>query len=138
MYYLKCREDEAILKKLLECGNVDEIITRKKVAFVWLRKLIILRREKKFIELEIFIYMMRLVLLVGNLKLIGHLWLHPVAISLCGLIQAFAVVFKSMRSKKNFCKLETKDLCRFENDEEPSSVPTDRVSPKGNQELIVS
>ena len=46
--------------------------------------------------------------------------------------------FKSMRSKKNFCKLETKDLSRFENDEDPSSVPTDRVSNNGNQEMIVS
>jgi hypothetical protein len=62
---------------------------------------------------------MRLILLIGNLKLIGHNYLHPIAISICGLIQAWIVIFKSMRSKKNFCKLETNDLSRFDNDEEP-------------------
>lgn len=108
------------MEKLLSCGNVDDVITRKKAAFVYLRKIVILRREMRFLEIEIYIYTMRLILLVGSLKLIGHKWLHPVAMSICGLNQAFAVVFKSMKKKKTFGKLELKDLSRFENDEDPA------------------
>lgn len=85
-YFLKCHEERDILLKLLACGKATEVISRKKIAFVYLRKLIIIRREKKFIELEILIYVMRLILLIGNLKLIGYHYLHPIAISICGLI----------------------------------------------------
>jgi hypothetical protein len=48
-YYLKSRDENDVLNKLLTCGKVNEVISRKKIAFVYLRKLIIIRREKKFI-----------------------------------------------------------------------------------------
>jgi hypothetical protein len=75
-----------------------------------LRKILILRRELRFIRVEISIYLMRMILLIGNLKLVGHSYLNPIFVSICGLSQAVAVVFKSMKSKKNFFKLEIEDL----------------------------
>jgi len=71
---------------------------------------LILRREMRFIRVEISIYLMRMILLIGNLKLVGHSYLNPIFVSICGLSQAVAVVFKSMKSKKNFFKLEIEDL----------------------------
>ena len=53
---------------------------------------------------------MRLILLIAGLKLIGHKILDPVFVSICGLIQAWCAVFKAMRSKKNYFKLEVGDL----------------------------
>ena len=54
----------------------------------------------RFIRVEISIYLMRMILLIGNLKLVGHSYLNPIFVSICGLSQAVAVVFKSMKSKK--------------------------------------
>ena len=86
------------------------VIKKNHQAYVYLRKIVILRRELRFIWVEIFIYTMRLVLLTSSLKLVGHSWLHPIFVSCCGLSQAMSVVFKSMKSKKNFYKLEVDDL----------------------------
>ena len=72
--------------------------------------MVILRREMRFIRVEILIYSMRMILLISNLKLIGHRYLDPIFVSICGLIQAFTVVFKSMRSKKNYFKLDIEDI----------------------------
>ena len=68
----------------------------------------------RFIRVEILIYSMRMILLISNLKLIGHRYLNPIFVSICGLIQAFTVVFKSMKSKKNFFKLDIEDLKDFD------------------------
>ena len=87
-----------------------KLIVRNKLNFVYLRKILILRRELRFIRVEISIYLMRMILLIGNLKLVGHSYLNPIFVSICGLSQAVAVVFKSMKSKKNFFKLEIEDL----------------------------
>jgi hypothetical protein len=63
---------------------------------------------------EILIYSARLILLTSALKLVGHHLLDPIFVSACGLFQAFAVVFKSMKSKKNFYKLEAEDIPKEE------------------------
>jgi hypothetical protein len=51
-----------------------------------------------------------MIMLIGGMKLVGHSYLDPVFVSICGLIQAITVVFKSMKCKKNFYKLEIEDL----------------------------
>ena len=117
--YLKSKEDERLVEKLRSTCEPDMTITRKHLCFVYVRKLVILRRETRFIRVEIFIYMMRMILLTGSLKLVGHSYLHPVSMAIAGLLQAFTGVFKSMRSKKNFCKLEADDLSQFVDDDEP-------------------
>ena len=86
------------------------------MCFVHLRKLLILRREMRFVRIELFIYSMRFVLLVGVLKLVGHSYLHPITMSICGWLQASCGIFKSMRSKKNFVKFETDDLDKYNDD----------------------
>lgn len=55
-------------------------------------------------------YTCRMIMLIGGMKLVGHSYLDPVFVSICGLIQAITVVFKSMKCKKNFYKLEIEDL----------------------------
>jgi hypothetical protein len=64
----------------------------------------------RFILVEITIYCMRMILLISGLKLVGHDYLGPIFVSACGLFQATCSVFKSMKSKQNFFKLEIEDL----------------------------
>jgi len=78
--------------------------------YVYLRKLVILRREMRYIRIEILIYSLRMILLTSNLKLIGHTMLDPIFVSICGLIMAVIVIFKTIKSKKNYYSLEVEDL----------------------------
>jgi len=64
----------------------------------------------KYVGVQVVIYVMRMILLIAGLNLIGHKILHPVFVAICGLIQAFCATIKSMRSKKNYYKLEVEDL----------------------------
>jgi hypothetical protein len=107
-FILKHREDSLLVSKLDEFE--DLVIKKNHQSYVYLRKIVILRRELRFIWVEILIYSMRLILLTSNLKLVGHHLLDPIFVSCCGLLQAVSVVFKSMKSKKNFYKLEMDDL----------------------------
>lgn len=75
-----------------------------------MRNLILIRRKIRFHQIEVFIYMMRMIMLIFSLKLVGHSYLHPIFVSLCGLIQAITVVFKSMKGKKKFYKLTLADI----------------------------
>ena len=108
-YFIKYLEDQTLMSMLSACDDGQRIKQNGK-AYVYFRKLVILRREMRFIRVEIFIYTMRLIMLTGNLKLIGHKYLDPVFVSMSGLCQAYAVVFKAMKSKKNFLKLDVEDL----------------------------
>ncbi len=49
-------------------------------------------------------------MLVFSLRLVGHKYLDPIFVSLCGLLQAISNVFKSMKGKKKFYKLTIQDL----------------------------
>jgi len=60
--------------------------------------------------MEVFIYLMRMMMLIYSLHLVGHQRLHPIFVSICGLLQAITVVFKSMKGKKKFYKLTTADI----------------------------
>lgn len=53
---------------------------------------------------------MRMIMLVFALRLVGHQYLHPIFVSVCGLLQAITVVFKSMKGKKKFYKLTHADI----------------------------
>ena len=108
MYKLKMKEDAALVEKLSHFTS--QLITNNSKCYVYLRKLVILRREMRYIRIEIFIYLMRLIMLTSHLKLVGHSYLDPIFVSICGLLMAITVVFKSIKSKKNFYKLEIEDL----------------------------
>jgi hypothetical protein len=102
------QEDQAYLDKL---GEFDaQTIRTNKKCFVYIRKMLILRREMRYIRIEITIYSLRMIMLISGLKLVGHKYLDPVFVSICGLSMAIAVVWKSIKSKKNFYKLEIEDL----------------------------
>ncbi len=49
-------------------------------------------------------------MLISSLKLVGHKYLHPIFVSVSGLLQAIFVVFKSMKGKKKFYKVTMKDV----------------------------
>lgn len=107
-YQLKMQEEESFMAKL---GMFhDDLITADSKCFVYLRKLVILRREMRYIRIEIFIYTMRLIMLTKHLKLKFHHYLDPIFVSLCGFMMAVTTVFKAIKSKKNFYKLEIDDL----------------------------
>lgn len=83
----------------------NQTIKSNRHSYVLMRNLILIRRKRRFHEIEIFIYTMRMIMLISSLKLIGHKYLDPIFVSICGLLQAISVVFKSMKSKKKFYKL---------------------------------
>lgn len=53
---------------------------------------------------------MRMIMLISSLRLIGHKFIDPIFVSICGLLQAISVVFKSMKGKKKFYKMTVKDV----------------------------
>jgi hypothetical protein len=81
--YLKYKE-EAILMKKLDAFD-DQKIKKNHLSYVYLRKLVILWREIRFIIIEILIYSSRMILLTKGLKLVGHNVLDPIFVSVCGL-----------------------------------------------------
>lgn len=87
------------------------MIRRNKKCFVYLRKLVIHRREMRYIRIEIMIYMMRFLLLSAKLRIKGfHEFQDPIFTSLCAVVMAVFVIFKQMRSKKAYYKLEIEDI----------------------------
>ena len=60
--------------------------------------------------MEVFIYVMRMFMLISSLRLVGYKYLDPIFVSICGLMQAISQVFKSMKGKKKFYKLSIEDL----------------------------
>lgn len=60
-------------------------IKRNNKNYLLMRKLILLRRKIRFHQMEVFIYSMRMIMLISSLKLIGHKYLDPIFVSICGL-----------------------------------------------------
>jgi hypothetical protein len=87
-----------------------EVIKQKSTSYYLMRKLILIRRKIRFHQMEVFIYLMRMIMLIYSLKLAGHKILHPIFVSICGLLQAITVVFKSMKGKKKFYKLTKAEI----------------------------
>lgn len=100
----KNKEKEAKIQNKLE-NHEGELIRDDHECYVLMRNLIMTRRQTRFQMIEILIYSMRFIMLVSALKLVGHKYLDPIFVSLCGLITAGLNVFKSLKSKKNFFKL---------------------------------
>ncbi len=75
-----------------------------------MRNLILIRRKIRFYQMELVIYLMRMIMLISSLKLVGHKYLDPIFVSICGLLQAICNVYKSMKGKKKFYKLTIEDL----------------------------
>ena len=111
-YSLKKKEDAALMSKLESSikSQGSKVISNNDPCYVYLRKMMILRREMRYIRIEIFIYSCRLVMLVSGLKLVGHHLFDPIFVSICAFAQSICAIFKSMKSKKNFYKLEIEDL----------------------------
>lgn len=108
-YKLKSAEEAMLFEKLSQCN--DEVIRHNAKSYVYLRKLVILRREMRYIRIEIFIYVLRFIMLAKHLKLgVLHHYLDSIFVSCCGLAMAISTVFKTIKSKKNFYKLELDDI----------------------------
>jgi len=95
IYRIKKREDREMLAKLDQFD--DQMIRRNKKCYVYLRKLVIHRREMRYIRIEIIIYLLRLILLTKGLGLRGHSYLDPVFVSGCALAMSIIVIFKSKK-----------------------------------------
>ncbi len=104
---LKEQKEKILLQKLevLIRLNKDRLITENSEVHALIRKIIITRRKSRFLYIETIIYTMRMIMLTSALKLVGHAYLDPIFVSLCGLCQAGCTVFKSMKGKKRFVKL---------------------------------
>jgi len=111
--YEKKKEELQISEKLQKF--TEETLRWDSEANVLVRNLIILRREAIFNRVEALIYIMRMFMLVSSLKVVGHSILNPIFVSGCGIMQAFANVFKSMKGKKNFYKLTIEDIQERDN-----------------------
>jgi len=102
-------QKEKILKQKLSAYN-GRTVKPDTNGYAIMRQLILTMRKRRFQQIEIFIYSMRFIMLVSSLKLVGHRYLDPIFVSICGLLQAISVVFKSMASKKKFYKLTVEDV----------------------------
>ena len=111
------------------------MIRRNKRCFVYLRKLVIHRREMRYIRIEIMIYLMRFLLLSAKLRITGfHEFQDPIFTSLCAVIMAIFVIFKQMRSKKAYYKLEIEDIKM----PEANSIPNFKNDKKNQNTVILT
>jgi len=72
--------------------------------------MIVVRHETAIYKVEASIYILRMVMLVSSLKITGYSYLHPIFVSLCGVMQAGASVFKAMSGKSSIFKLTIEDV----------------------------
>ncbi|CDW74045.1 transmembrane protein [Stylonychia lemnae] len=105
---IKQKKEKEILNMLIDLYCNKKIMPNTQCCAL-LRKLIVIRRKIRFHQMEVFIYSMRMIMLISSLKLIGHRYLDPIFVSICGLLQAISVVFKSLKGKKKFYKLTIKE-----------------------------
>lgn len=134
----KSEKEQELMRQLIKYRG--QMIKSNRHSYVIMRNLILIRRKIRFHQIEVFIYLMRMIMLVFALRLVGHQHLHPIFVSLCGLLQAITVVFKSMKGKKKFYKLTHADIkgedetmilsqTEFEQRERSLSQLPDGVSP---------
>ena len=105
---LKKRKEGEIRERLNK--HLRQKVKPNNQAHALVRRLIVTRRKIRFHEIEVFIYVTRMIMLISSLKLVGHKYLHPIFVSISGLLQAIFVVFKSMKGKKKFYKVTMKDV----------------------------
>jgi|LakMenE01Jun11ns_1017448.scaffolds.fasta_scaffold8291641_1 hypothetical protein len=74
------------MQQLNNLSSKKKPLNQYSEAYVIMRELIIKRREMRFNMIEASIYSMRFVMLVYSLKLIGHTWIDPISVSLCGVM----------------------------------------------------
>lgn len=104
------KQEEAQISQQLANFASNKPLNQYSEAYVSFRQLIIKRREMRFNQIEGAIYIMRMIMLVSSLRLIGHTYLDPIFVSFCGIMQAGCTVFKAMKGKKNYYKLNVEDL----------------------------
>ena len=61
--------------------------------------LITIRRKVRFIQMELFLSLLRVAMLTQTLKLPGYEYFDPIVISLCGLISSAMALFKAIFEK---------------------------------------
>ena len=54
----------------------------------------------------------RAFMLTSSLQLVGHYYLHPIFVSLCGVTQSIVTIYKTIRSKKTFATLTKDDVTK--------------------------
>lgn len=106
---LRQKREKEILEELMSHFQ-NQKIRPKTECYRLMRKLILIKRKLRFHQMEFFIYTMRMIMLISSLKLIGHKYLSPIFVSICGLLQSMSNVFKSMKGKKKFYKMTIKDV----------------------------
>jgi len=84
---------------------------------MYVRDLIISLRESRFIKFDLLISACRAFMLTSSLKLVGHYYLHPIFVSMCGVTQAVVTIYKTIRSKKPFAKLTQDDVTKRKADQ---------------------
>ena len=100
---IKKRKEQEIMD-LISVYN-GQVIKTQRNSFTLMRKLILIRRKIRFHQMEFFIYVMRMIMLIFSLSLVGHKYLDPIFVSICGLLQAISNIYKSVKGKKKFYKL---------------------------------
>lgn len=81
---IKTRKEKRLAEELSKYGT--QRIKSNRHSYVIMRNLILIRRKIRFHQMEVFIYAMRFIMLVYSLKLVGHGSLHPIFVSICGLL----------------------------------------------------
>jgi hypothetical protein len=105
---------EKLKRERLICEDlkhyIDEQIVWDTEAYVLCRELITTRNERRIHKVEASIYICRMLMLISSLRVRGHEYLNPIFISICGLTQASANVFKSTLGKANITKLTIEEV----------------------------
>ena len=99
----KKREEASIQDKLQQFA--DDVLKWNSEANLYLRNLIILRRETFFHRIEVIVYLTRAVMLFYDLRVFGQMFLNPIFVSACGIVQVCSNMVKSMSGKKSIYKL---------------------------------
>lgn len=80
----KNKEEAVLLSKLDQFR--DEVLKWNSEANLYLRNLIILRRETFFNHIEVVIFLTRAVMLFYDLRVFQQRFLHPIFVSGCGIV----------------------------------------------------
>lgn len=81
---LKYKKEKELLSKLDNYSS--QLIKSDRMCYALMRKLIVTRRKARFHKVEVFIYAMRMIMLLYNLEFPGARFLNPIFVSICGLL----------------------------------------------------
>ncbi len=94
------KSETANLFNILQQYDNEVLKFKSKANVVW-QQIFSLRHEAKVERIWASINIMRMIMLLSKLKIVGHEYLNPIFVSLCGVCQAAANVFKVINEKNN-------------------------------------